>query len=511
MANEATNTTENNVQQYVANCLFGRYTIYTNLDDLNEDNVVSEINSALPIHIQNLMAEEYLYWYRRGVQPILNRTKERNAFINNRIIENHAEEIVTFKNGYFLTQPAFYIARRRVAQSKINKLNEYLYRSGKIQADNEIVDWFHTVGKAALMVEPNNDPEEPVRAYALDPRSAFVVYSTRPGNRPVYAVNMVTRENDVSIDVFTRTKLFRIRGSARGRLPMIDPNSVATAINVEAVEPNVLGQIPIIEYQYNSVNMGAFEAVVPLLDAINNMRSNQLDGLEQFIQNLMVLYNCELPDDESVSTLKQKGLLILKSFADNKADVKILSESLNQTDTQVMVNSFYEQVLTICAMPSTRKGGTSTSDTGAAVELRDGWAQATNSARNTEDLYKKSNKYFDEIFTEILRRKGLLDINVADFEIHFVRNETANIQSKAQAFQTLMSAGLEPTLALAKSGVSNDPVADYKMSEKYIKMIWGDPDVKVAAEEAGVDNGQGEAKIIEEDRFTGDNETGGAE
>ena len=509
MANDAINTNENNLEQYVSNCLFGRYTIYTSLDDVYENNVIDEINSALPIHIQNLMAEEYLYWYRRGVQPILNRTKERNSFINNRVVENHAEEIVAFKNGYlFFSQPAFYIARRKGAQGKINKLNEYLYRSGKTQADNELADWFHTVGKAALMVEPNDDPEEPVKAYALDPRSAFVVYSTRPGNKPVYAVNMVTRDKDVSIDVFTRTQVFRIRGSASKTLPMIDPNTVATAINVEAVEPNVLGYIPIIEYSYNSVNMGSFEAVIPLLNMINNMRSNQIDGVEQFIQNLMVMYNCELPDDENVNTLKQKGLLILKSFADNKADVKILSEQLNQTDTQVLVNSVYEQVLTICAMPSTRKGGTSTSDTGAAVEMRDGWMQATNSARNTEDLFKKSNRYFDEIFIEILRRKGLLDIQLSDFEIHFTRYETANIQSKAQAFQTLMSAGLDPTLALSKSGVSSDPVADYKMSEKYIKMIWGDPDKVVEAEQT--DGGQGEAEIIESDRFTGDNDTGGA-
>ena len=28
------------------------------------------------------------------------------------VVENHAEEIVQFKNGYFLTQPATYISRK---------------------------------------------------------------------------------------------------------------------------------------------------------------------------------------------------------------------------------------------------------------------------------------------------------------------------------------------------------------------------------------------------------------
>lgn len=44
--------------------------------------------------------------------------------------------------------------------------------------------------------------------------------------------------------------------------------------------------------------MGAFESVVPLLDAINNVQSNRLDGIEQFIQSLMVFYNCTLGEDE---------------------------------------------------------------------------------------------------------------------------------------------------------------------------------------------------------------------
>ena len=152
-------------------------------------------------------------------------------------------------------------------------------------------------------------------------------------------------------------------------------------------------------------------------------------------------------------------------------------------------------------MPSQTKGGTSTSDTGAAVLARDGWYQADAAARNTEDLFKKSNKQFDRIFTEILRRRGLLDISLSDFELNFVRNETANIQSKAQSFQTLLAAGMHPVLAAAKSGVSNDPVADMAMSEKYLEMRWGNPNEPTA---------QPTTEIVEQDRNTGMNETGGA-
>ena len=121
---------------------------------------------------------------------------------------------------------------------------------------------------------------------------------------------------------------------------------------------------------------------------------------------------------------------------------------------------------------STTKGGTSTSDTGAAVLYRDGWYQADTYARNTEDLFKVSNRYFDRIFTKILRMKGIVDVSVADFELQFNRNETANLLVKTQAALNLKQLGFSPELAFAKSGVSSDPVADVSLSRKYIDKMW---------------------------------------
>jgi hypothetical protein len=123
-------------------------------------------------------------------------------------------------------------------------------------------------------------------------------------------------------------------------------------------------------------------------------------------------------------------------------------------------------------------------------------------------LFRESNRQFDRIVVEILRRKGLLDINLNDFELNFPHGETANVQSKAQAFQTLMAAGLHPELAAEKSGISSDPVKDMKMSEEYLKMIWGDPSKVDEAEQTN--GGDGEATIVESDNDNGENETGGA-
>ena len=87
-----------------------------------------------------------------------------------------------------------------------------------------------------------------------------------------------------------------------------------------------------------------------------------------------------------------------------------------------------------------------------------------------------SNRLFDRIFINILNRKTDLNINLSDFELQFVRNETANVLVKTQAAMNLKELGFSPELAFAKSGVSNDPVADVANSEKYIKAKWGSQD-----------------------------------
>lgn len=490
--NSVNNTTEQEEKPgkgVLTTDLFGRRTIFSSVDELTEENIIPEVNSALSIHIQNMLEEERLYWYRRGVQPILERTKERNDFVLNKVVENHCEEIVSFKNGYFMTQNCFYVSRNESKQEEIDKLNEYLYRSGKFDADNETVDWFHTVGLGYIFVEPETgeDNEVPFRAYALRPMSAFVAYTMGVSGEPAYAGYTVVNDHQIYIDVWTKTRMFRLNGTYDAELATKYPDRAVTSVQVLETRPNVLGEIPIIEYRYNSTNMAAAEPVIGLLDTVNNVRSNQSDGIEQFIQSLLVITNADLEEDETASTIKQKGMMIIRSTSELAAKVEMLSEQLDQTQTQKYVESLLQNMFAICGMPNRNEGGSSYNTTGAAVLASYGWYQADAFARNTEDLFKKSNRQFDRIIVKILKDKKLIgDISLSDFELHFVRNETANVQSKAQAFQTLVSAGFHPELAMAKSGISNDPVADTQMSDKYLKMIWGDPDAPVEAEVPGV-------------------------
>lgn len=481
------------------NNLFGRKKICTAVEKFTEKTIVSEVNKVLAVHYENLLEENYLFWYRRGLQPVLEKTKEVRPEINNKVVQNVASEIVAFKNGYFLTKPTFYVSRRADEElsEKINQLNDYLYLSGKHEADNALVDWFHTCGVAPLFVKSNDDNTAPVMAYALDPRQACVAYSLRPGNEPVLGINMVNISEDENgvieslFDVYTKTKIYHLSGGTGvdNKRPKL---THSLAFKVDSVEPNLLGEIPIIEYSYDRNRMGAFEGVLSLLDTINAAQSNRIDSEEQFVNNLLVFYNCELGEDAdgnpvTPKQIREQGAIYLKSVGQDKADVKDITSVLDQSQTQVFIDDLMKQVCDIAGMPFNTSTVASTSDNVGAVYLRSGWATADTFARNTEDLFRESNKYFDRIFLKILSAKRLLDIKAEDIAIQFTRNEQENIQSKAQTALALKNLGLSPELCLERSGLSNDPAGDVEKSRKYIDIAFSSDQPKEVQIETNAD------------------------
>ena len=71
---------------------------------------LSILNEMLGLHCKNVLEEDFLFWYRRGMQPILERRKTVRPEINNKITENHAAEIVAFKNCLLYTSINLLIA-----------------------------------------------------------------------------------------------------------------------------------------------------------------------------------------------------------------------------------------------------------------------------------------------------------------------------------------------------------------------------------------------------------------
>lgn len=84
-------------------------------------------------HLQNQADIDYLYRYYRGDQPILYREKEVRPEINNMVVENRANEIVSFKTGYLVGEPVQYVSRGgdSAIATEVLRLNDYMLSEDK--------------------------------------------------------------------------------------------------------------------------------------------------------------------------------------------------------------------------------------------------------------------------------------------------------------------------------------------------------------------------------------------
>lgn len=430
--------------------MYGRRVIYTDCDEITSVNLIEVLNKANNTHIANRADIQYLYDYYKGKQPILNRVKEIRPDINNRIVENRANEIVSFKVGYLMGEPVQYVSRGEVDVSDaINRLNEFVFAEDKAAKDKELADWFTICGTAYRMVLPDaveETDESPFEIYTLDPRYCYVVYHSGLGNKPMMGVKTVVLEDRTELhSIYTEDMYYEVKDGV-----------------IVTEEAHSLGCVPIIEYPANAARLGAFEIVLPLLDAINEVSSNRLDGIEQFIQAILVLKGVDIESDQ-LNALKEKGGLKLPP----EGDAYYLIQELNQTQTQTLVDYMYQTILTICGMPN-RNGGSSTSDTGSAVIMRDGWSAAEARAKDTELMFKQSEKKFLRIAIHIVNTLCDMNLKLSNIEIRFTRRNYENIQEKSQVLLTMLSNDkIHPRLAFEHSGLFADPELAYAISKEY--------------------------------------------
>ena len=439
------------------NNLFGRQEITTPIEEITQENLLSVLGEALAKHNQNSAQISYLYDYARGNQPILKRVKYGSRpEICNKVVENHALEIALFTSGYFLGEPVTYVRRGEEGSSEaVTKLNDWMFWNDKASCDKDMATWMSICGVAYRMVQ--NGEEVPFAIDTLDPRKTFVVYHSGFGHKRVLAGMQVYRAKgngayDEIICGFTKDFYFEVEGN-----------------QITHWDRHLYGQVPIIEYKLNMLRMGSFEPAIPLLDSMNTLASNRLDGVEQFVQSFLKFKNCDI-DKDGIDQLKTLGAIVIKTVNGLDGDVDVVAQELNQTQVQSLVDYIYDQVLTISAMPTTKKGGTSTSDTGAAVILRDGWEQCEARAKDTELLFKKSEKEFLKVVFNILDSddKVDLDLNISQVECKFTRRQHDALLSKTQALQNMLTAGISPEIAIASSGLFNDPMDVAAQSEEYL-------------------------------------------
>ena len=437
--------------------MYGRRIITTDVTEITAENVVEVLEEAMKLHEKNRSEIDYLWKYFKGEQPILQREKTVRPEICNKIVENRANEIVSFKVGYLCGEPIQYVGRtcEQAVTQGVGTLNEYMFLVDKPALDQEVVEWGMICGTANRMVLDNDkydadSDEAPFEMYTLDPRDSFVVYSNDVKRRRMLGVKYNTDEfGQKTFSAYSDSLYFAIKDG-----------------KVLEVAPNGLGE-PIIEYPANNARLGAFEIVLPLLDAINNIESNRMDGIEQFVQAFVKFINCDITK-EDFEALKDLGAIKVKSSDGQQADVDIVTNELNQQQTQTLKEDIYKAILSICGLPSMSDGSTSDSSNNGAVILKNGWQGAETRAKDSEMMFKRSEKETLRLVLKLCSGLADLNLKLKDIDMKFTRRNYDNIQSKSQVLVSMLQQPkVHPLLAFTHCGLFSDPESAYTMSNEY--------------------------------------------
>lgn len=436
---------------------------------------------------------DYLWRYYKGEQPILYKIKKVRPDINNVVLENHAFEIVEFKKSNDFGEPVQYVQKGEKDTEQVNPelslLNKFMESEDKSSWDNELSEWQCIAGTSYRWADtdtPEDEDEAPFEMSVPDPRRTFVVRSSGIKKEQLFC-GYYSWFSDISmtdgglveanskyriITIYTDDFMLKIQEKNNNYEIINQTLKIGKEdLDVQEYPLEPKGQ-RIIEYPLNSARIGLIELVITQLNALNKIKSDDLDGIDQFVQSLLVFVNQDV-DVEDVRALEEAGAIKVFSQDPNKpADVKLLTQQLLHSETKIVTDDIYNKILTILGIPRLNdkpSGG----DTGQARLLGEGWTMAYQRAKQDDLNFKKSERQFLKLVLKICKadtRKNndkIKVLKISDIDIKIPRDKSDNLLVKAQALLNLLEAGVHPEIAFTVVGLFGDPHDVYQKSVNF--------------------------------------------
>ena len=435
---------------------YGRKIAYTDVEQITADNIVNVVGNCIGAFYFNKTIIRYLWNYYKGDQPVLYRTKIQNADITNKVSENHAYEIVQFKVGQTYGEPIQLISRKdddRI-NNAVDEFNDYLTYANKQEKDIKAGEWQSATGTSFKAVQFANG-DIPFRIVAPTPMNTFVIYN-QSTEEPLLAIQEL-KDADGQIYKLCYTDSYECK-----------------IVNGEVRDWKLhgFGGIPIVEFPNNHERISDIELVIGLLDAINTMQSNRMDGVEQFVQFWIKFVNCDI-DPETFEKMKISHALTVKSNNEqNKSDVDIMTQELNQTECQVAKDDLWDNAQSILAIP-TRESQNSGGDTQGAVSLRAGWDFSKTRAKQKDPIIKTAEKRLAKVILNVIRIKDHdLGLTSRDFDVQINHSPLDNLYTKTQALDQMLKAGINPRIAVSTCGLWGDAEKVFIQSKPYFDVLY---------------------------------------
>ena len=489
----------------------GRKEIFTDVTEVNDENIIGIVQKAMAIHEANVARMTFLLNYEEGLQP-LQREKTYRPDIDCKAVDNVANEITEFKLGYNWGFPITLVQRGERDQKNLLKdyngslppisekaqaitiLNE-CYDAENCSAKTQKLGRFVEIcGLGYTYTDVKADWKEGDSYFqneVLDPRCAFIVKSSYYiDRRPMVGVSYFTDDlGQRHITAITKDYFYEMDSTYRlNKDGTFKKNRNGEAIVDwqlgKNVIKNTLGVIPIVEYFRSYDRMGCFERQISEMDNLNLLVSDFTNDVEQNTQAVWHTNDVDLTEvkedadgNKIVSDHKPRSneWIHTETTPDGKTPfIHALTIDYNYSGMLSNIMSRRALILQKCYVPQRTEN--TNGATGIATGDATGWSAAETQACKQEMITNSCKKNELKVVlaaikasTNVPPDSPLNDIKYSDIEVNIKRQRTYEMTSKINAYATGVSHGLAPEHMIRVINLFNDPQQTIEDSKPYIK------------------------------------------
>ena len=456
------------------------------------------LQEVMPIHSENVAVMKRLINYYYNQTDIYAREKVARPDVCNKVSVNRACAAVTTINSYTFSNPFKFVGQG-------NKKRQYVAFNNALKADNyssKLQEMTFNAAMTGLGYKYVCIPTEKEKKNGLwfktvteiDPLTAFCVYSNTIRTEKVMGVMFFERytydekgkRNGTEIVYNVFTKWHHWTFIQKGNIYTVQVtyfyDNLGNKINATAVPYDVEfvnniarpieRTIPLLENKRKYDNTNDFELSISLINAINTIVSNATDCVEQNADYIFKFRNVDIGTwDENGQNAKldnikraiKNHILAIDSIegASQQPDAEIMEIPLNQSEVRALIDFLKEELEISLCVPN-RNTSTSSTETGTAIETRNGYRSLEDIAAIITNCALETEKEFVVCALEIAQsQKGcpFASVKPSEIDIKPMRNKVESVISATQAYSTLRSAGMNDISSLEITGLVADPVA----------------------------------------------------
>ena len=385
---------------------------------LKEEIDKEELHRLILAHQQYQNKYKKAWDYFEGRHNILHRELGDDTKPNHKCVMNYPSYICSVRNGYFSGNPITLVSEDKEMLKQLNEVLDYNNFHSVFGRLDEISSIY---GHANLILYIDKNGEMKIKA--LDPTCSFVVYDcTLDMDRKfgiIYNkfIDDATGDLIYKVDVYDKDYHYVYTG-AEDKFELI------------STQEHYFGDVPLIEFVEKEDRMGCFENCYDIIDALEQIVSDNLNTMDYFGNSYLLLKNLSGTTREDIEEMKKNRVLLVEE----DGDAKFICPVIESQFTQNNFKSLHSELFLIAKTPCLSDESFSSNSSGVSISYK--LFSMTKSADVKEQYFRES---FDELFKMIIHVFNLKgnNFNARDIRQTYVKSLPSDLNNLADSISKL--------------------------------------------------------------------------